>query len=122
MYEAEMIPNCIAMGIGYNDFWKLTPRQLNVIIEGYKVMRKTEDEKQWFLGGYMYSAVSIALGNAFRKKNQKEKTYFELLDKPFLSSLPEELTEDEKQKQLDKLMASLTTMEANFNLSHNIGK
>lgn len=118
MYEAEMIPNCIAMGIGYNDFWKLTPRQLNVIIEGYKVMRKTEDEKQWFLGGYMYSAVSIALGNAFRKKNQKEKTYFELLDKPFLSSLPEELTEDEKQKQLDKLMASLTTMEANFNLSH----
>ena len=118
MYEAEMIPNCIAMGISQKEFWQMTPRELNVFIEGYKLKRKTEDEQHWFLGGYMYSAFTIALGNAFRKKNTKEKSYFELIDKPFLSDVSEELTEEEKQKHLDKLMASLTTMETNFNLSH----
>ena len=118
MYEAEVIPNVIAMGIGYEEFWKLTPRKLNVIIEGYKIKRKVEDEKQWFLGGYMFEAVSIALGNAFRKKNQKANTYFELQDKPFLSKAQEELTEEEKQKQFDAFMASLHVMQTNFNLSH----
>lgn len=118
MYEAELLPNVIAMGISYDDFWSLTPRKLNVIIDGYKLKRKIDDEKQWFLGGYMFEAVSIALGNAFRKKNQKAKSYFELLDKPFFKHLPEELTEDEKQQQLDAFMASLNVMQTNFNLSH----
>ena len=115
-----MIPNVMAMGISYDEFWKLTPRKLNVIIEGYKVTRKAEDEKQWFLGGYMFEAVSVALGNAFRKKNTNPQNYFDLLEKPFLSH-DKELSEDEKQKHRDALMARLHVMQSNFNLSHNDG-
>ena len=106
------------MGISYDEFWLLNPRKLNVIIEGYKNTRKVRDEEQWFLGGYFYQAVSIALGNAFRKKGQKEKNYFELLKKPFLGSLSQELTEEEKQKSLDALMASLHVMQTNFEVGH----
>lgn len=113
-----MIPNVMAMGVSYDDFWKLTPRKLNVIIEGYKLKRKVEDEKQWYLGGYIFEAVSVAMGNAFRKKNQKVQSYFELRDKPFFYRNNEELSEEEKQQYIDTFMAGLHTMQSNFNRSH----
>ena len=36
MYEAEVVPSLIAIGVSYFEFWQLTPRQLNVVLEGYK--------------------------------------------------------------------------------------
>ena len=107
------------MGIGYNEFWTLNPRKLAVLMEGYKLRRKIEDEKSWLLGGYVFQAVSVSLGNAFRKKNQKAKDYFEVVEKPFLDSIDKkEATEDEKQKYLDAVMASLHIMQNNFDLKH----
>lgn len=118
MYEAELIPNLIPMGVSYKEFWTLTPRTLKVIIEGYKVSRKVDDEKNWYLGGYIFEAVSIAIGNALRKKNQKPNSYFELVQEPYLKNPTNELSEDERQQQIDALMARLSVMQANFNLSH----
>lgn len=107
------------MGIGYDEFWTLNPRKLNVIIEGYKLKRQIEDEKAWLLGGYMFEAVSVALGNAFRKKGQKAKSYFEVLDKQFLKhSGNNEMSEEEKKKRIDLLMAGLRIKQANFQLNH----
>lgn len=107
------------MGIGYDEFWTLNPRKLNVIIEGYRLKRQIEDEKAWYLGGYVFEAVSIALGNAFRKKNQKAKSYFEVLDKQFLKHKEmTELTEEEKQQKLDLLVAGLRIKQTNFELNH----
>jgi hypothetical protein len=111
------------MGVSYNEFWELTPRSLNVIKESYKLKRKVQDEEQWLLGGYMFSAVSIALGNAFRKKNQKTKSYFEELKEPFLKGITDkpskgEMSEEEKQKHIDALMARLHIMQNNFNTKH----
>lgn len=118
MYEAELLPQMMAMGISYEEFWSLTPRKIKVIIEGYKLTRKVEDEKQWLLGGYMFEAVSIALGNAFRKKNQKQKTYFELVKKSFMSELSDkEMSEEDIQKKRELLMAQLRMKQANFELS-----
>lgn len=104
------------MGVSYHEFWTLNPRSLNVIIEGYKLKRKVHDEEQWYLGGYMFHAVTVALGNAFRKKNEKPKSYFEILEEPFMQSV--EMAEQRKQKQIDALMASLHVMQNNFNLNH----
>lgn len=119
MYEKDLLPRCLAMGIGYDEFWTLNPRKLSVIVEGYKLRRKIEDEKAWLLGGYTFQAVSIAVGNAFRKKNTKAKSYFELVEKPFLENLGnEEMSEAEKAKRLNALMASLHVMQNNFNLKH----
>lgn len=108
------------MGIGYDEFWTLTPRKLNVLVEGYKLKRKIDDEKNWMLGGYIFEAVSIALGNAFRKKNETAKEYFKIREKPYTDSLEEEkeLTEEEKQKYISAFMASLQTMQTNFNAKH----
>ena len=107
------------MGIGYNDFWLLNPRKLNVLIEGYKLQRKVKDEEAWMLGGYVFQAVSVSLGNAFRKKNSKAQSYFEILKKPFLNNIEQqEMSEEEKQKYRDALMASLNVMQTNFELKH----
>ena len=120
-YEAELIPQCIAMGISYDEFWSLTPRTLNVCLEGYKLRRKIEDEKSWLLGGYVFDAVSLAVNNSFRKKGQKAKSYFEVVDKPFLKELAQnsgEITEDEKNKRLEALKAQLHIMKTNFDIKH----
>lgn len=108
------------MGLSYDDFWRLTPRKLNVILDGYKLRRKTEDEKNWILGGYIFEAVSLAMGNAFRKKNQKPKSYFEILDKPFFTNINnvDGMPEEEIQKKRELLMAQLRTKQSNFELKH----
>ena len=88
------------MGIGYDVFWTLNPRKLNVMLEGYKLRKKVKDEQSWMLGGYVFQAVSVSLGNAFRKKNTKAQSYFDVVEKPFLNNVPnsdEELSEEEKQ-------------------------
>ena len=64
------MPQVLAMGVTYNEFWTLNPRKLKVLIESYRLKRQVEDEKQWIFGGYLFEAVSIAVGNNFRKKNQ----------------------------------------------------
>lgn len=107
------------MGYTYNEFWDMNPRILEAVIEGYKLKRKVIDEDQWLLGGYVFEAVTIALGNAFRKKGQKPQSYFEAIKKPVLGTVQSngELSEEEKKKKLELLMAGLRTKQANFELA-----
>lgn len=98
----------------------MNPRILEPILEGYKLKRKVIDENQWLLGGYIFEAVSIALGNMSKKKGQKPDNYFEKIKKPALQSIGStngELTEEEKQRQLDLLVAGLRIKQANFELA-----
>lgn len=107
------------MGYTYNDFWDMNPRILEVIAEGYKLNRKVKDEDQWLLGGYIFEAVTIAVGNMFKKKGQKAQSYFDVVKKPVLGSVQEngEMSEEEKQKKIELLLAGLRTKQANFELS-----
>ena len=80
--------------------------------------RKIIDEENWILGGYVFEAVSLSLRNEFRKKTQKAKSYFEVVKNPFLNNVnTKELSEDEKQRQREKIMAGLKIMQINFNNS-----
>lgn len=108
------------MGISYDEFWTLNPRKLNVIVEGYKLKRQIEDEKQWMLGGYTFAAVYVAINNSFRKKGQKEKEYFEVVNKPFLKGLKtkKELSDNEIKQKRELVMAMLRTKKSNFELNH----
>ena len=106
------------MGYSYFEFWEMNPRILEPILEGYRLKRRIKDEDQWFLGGYVFEAVSIALANMFRKRGQKPQSYFEAIKKPTLNTVQNgELTEEEKQRKLDLLIAGLRTKQANFELA-----
>ena len=108
----------MAMGITYDEFWTLNPRKIKVILESYKLRRQIEDERQWLLGGYMFDAISVALDNAFKKKGQKAKNYFEVREKPYLKEIKHEagLSEEEIQKKRELLMAQLRVRQANYEL------
>ena len=109
----------MAMGVSMDEFWNLSPRTLNVLLESYRLKRKVIDEEHWLLGGYVYSAVSIAMGNAFKKKSQKARSYFEEIQHPFLKDIDKEkLSEAEIEKKRQLLFAQLRTKQANFELNH----
>lgn len=106
------------MGYSYWEFWDMNPKILEPILEGYKLKRKIIDEDQWLLGGYIFEAVTIAIGNMFRKRGQKPQSYFDAVKKPTLNAVKNsEMSEAEKQRQLDRLMAGLRTKQANFELA-----
>ena len=111
----------MAMGISYDDFWKLNPRKIKVVMEAYKLRRKIKDEEMWLFGNYTFAAVQTAIGNAFRKKGQKPKSYFEVMEEPNLSHSEKDkngLTEYEKKQKTELLFKNLEIMAANFNLTH----
>jgi hypothetical protein len=73
----------------------------------------------WF-GTYGLSAVSVAVEHCLAGRKAKSK----YIEKPVLPEMQKkndmnrELTEDEKQAQLDKFVMSLKIMESNFNAEH----
>lgn len=106
------------MGYSYFDFWNMNPRILESILEGYKLQRKVIDEEHWLLGGYIFEAVSIAIGNAFKKKGHKPDSYFDMVKNPRLKNVQNnEMSEEEKQKKIDLLMAGLRIKQSNFEIS-----
>ncbi len=120
-YEAELIPHMMAIGISYNEFWTLNPRKIKVIVEGYRLQRQVRDEEYWMLGGYIFDAVSLAMGNSFRKKGQKPKEYFETIKEPILKRETEKnsevMSELEKRQKTELLFKNLEIMAANHRLS-----
>ncbi len=111
----------MAIGISYNEFWTLNPRKIKVIVEGYRLQRQVRDEEYWMLGGYIFDAVSLAMGNSFRKKGQKPKEYFEIIKEPILKRETEKnsevMSELEKRQKTELLFKNLEIMAANHRLS-----
>lgn len=112
----------MALGVSYDEFWTLNPRKIKVLMESYHLKRQIEDEKLWMLGGYVFDAVSIALGNAFRKKGQKSKEYFELVKEPITKRIEQSkdennLTDAEKKAKTELLFKNLEIMAANHRLN-----
>lgn len=73
----------------------------------------------WF-GTYGLSAVSVAVEHCLAGRKAKSK----YIENPVLAEMQKkndmnrELTEDEKQAQLDKFVMSLKIMESNFKAEH----
>ena len=76
----------------------------------------------WVFGEYVFNACSLAISNAFRKKGQKSKDYFEVVKEPMLKKLGEQvdennLTESEKKAKTELLFKNLEILAANHRLS-----
>lgn len=104
------------------EFYHSTLNDLLDYDEAYQLRRKIDDEQAYFQGIYFYEAVSVALGNAFRKKGAKPIPY---RDKSILNEIEEKnrpLTEEEIKTQTDNLFAMLGSMQANFEASKGGGE
>ena len=76
------------------------------------------------MGMYNMSAVSVAIGKALSGRKSKAK----YMDKPMLEKVSESrkeeeenLTEEQKDMERQKLLTALMTWQANFELNHGAG-
>lgn len=79
---------------------------------------KTEDEKMWMHNQYTYVAVLSGISKAINGKKSK----CEYPKKPFLQEYykneEENITEEQKQIEIEKLVNSLKLMQISFESSH----
>ena len=95
-----------------------TPTELKPYLEAEKIRQNRKDAELWQAGIYETSATFTAVANALMGKKSKA----EYLKKPLLESAEEGiLSEEEKKKQRNALLASLQLMQANFELNHEKG-
>lgn len=101
------------LGVPEEKFWESTPLDLEPYAKMDEMRQKRIDQNSWVQGMYTMCAVGCivaqALGNGADAEYPK---------KPFTLSGDENLTEEEKQRERDALVAQLQIMQANFELSH----
>lgn len=104
-------------GISYDEFGKLTMRRIKIISKAYTEKLeddfKISDVAAFIQGRYMVEALLCTVGNMLGKN-----TKFEYPEKPYsLKNQEENLTEDEIEAQRQQFIATLQTMQHNFNLN-----
>lgn len=72
---AKVIP----IGTTYDDFWRLNPRKINIMVKAYNEAKKTELKQYNMLfhleGMYFAEALLATVGNMFRGKGKKAYEY-----------------------------------------------
>lgn len=100
----------------------MTPHEILLVLEGFKEKQKREMEIQntmmYIQGRYFVDALLCTVGNMFSKKGAKSIEYPK---EPYQLGEPRELTEAEKQAQVDQLFANLEMMKSNFENAHKQG-
>ena len=105
-------------GISYEQFGKLTMKQIRYISKAYSEKLeedfKLADTMAFIQGRYMVDALLCTVGNMLGGKNAK----FTYPEQAYTMAQQErQLTEDEIQAQREQFIAMLKTMETNFNLN-----
>lgn len=86
--------------------------------EAYMKKREIIDEILWMNGRYTMEAFGVILANAFKKEGSPPEKYREM---PIMTEYREqhhELTEEEKQAQIQLLFGNLEIMKNNFERTH----
>lgn len=101
------------MDVTWQEFWGMNPHIINCIQKGHEEKERRQDYLQYlWWGTYGISATSVAVEHAvFGRKAQSkyiEDTVYEKM------KANRELTEDEKQMELEKFFAQNRQMRANW--------
>ena len=98
-----------------------TPKDLECYLEAENIRQKRIDNINWHMGMYNMSAMSVAVSKALSGRKSKAK----YIDEPLLEKASdikkqeeENLTEEQKEMERDKLLTVLMTWQANFELNH----
>lgn len=105
-----------AIGVSWFDFWRMTPRTINAIADGYVKRIEQQDYMNWVNGHYLMSAVTVAVERNLAGKKAKA----EYLKKPILKEMKEQENPSEKELQLQRelFVEQLKNMQFNYELTH----
>lgn len=111
----EYLPNALAVDVPYEVFWHLNPKKLESFYDAYKIKQKMRDEEAWANNIYTLRAFQVVMAQFGAGLSGKRSTaqYFE---KPFMEEVHEqrELTEEEKQREVDKFFARENARRVNW--------
>jgi hypothetical protein len=114
---AEWFPQAYAIGVSWDEFWRMNPRILSAIAEGYNQRVRNADYLNWINGQYTLAAVTVGvernLAGRKAKSEYPKNPFFEEIEK---QNKP--LFDDELQKQRELFVERLKTMQSNFEISH----
>lgn len=100
----------MSIGISESEFWHLNPHKIDIRIKAFNKIQERKDDDMWTMGFYVLNAIAVVLSNAFGGKAEYMKESLHKQNK--------ELTQEEKDKQIELLFANLQIMQANFEASH----
>lgn len=106
MIEETYLPQCLAMGIRAEDFWKLNIRKLRPFLKAEQIKFEQKNRECHLLGMYVYDAVAIAINNQFRKSGQAPASY---PDKPYEFLTEKEIAERKRKAEIEKMKAQFMT-------------
>lgn len=77
MLIAEWFPQAYAIGVSWDEFWRMNPRILSAIAEGYNQRVRNKDYMNWINGQYTLAAVTVGVernlaGNKAKSEYIKE--------------------------------------------------
>lgn len=111
MFENEWLPQALAIGISYYDFWEMNPHIINIFSMAHRIKSKEINAQMYLQGIYMRDAILSTICNAFKGKGAEP---YEYPKEPYDLTAETELTEQEKDEQIERLFASLQIMKDNF--------
>ena len=118
-YENEVFPKACAIGITWEEFWKMNPKILGLHIKAHQERIKEQDYLAWLQGKYIHQGFSVVLSHVFSKNSNAEypKTPYmenvELEDKPINNA-----DDEQKKKQAENYMLRLQLMATNWNMNN----
>lgn len=100
-------------GVNVQDINLWCPNDLKPYIAAYKLEQKTVDERMWQMGIYVQSAVGTAVEHCLAGHKARSK----YIEEPISETIEKkngQMSESERQRQLDALVKSLDIAKANF--------
>lgn len=58
------------MGVGYDEFWYFTPKDLQPFVKAFSLRQKLQDELMWTQGRYIQLAIASSLSNSVKYPNK----------------------------------------------------
>lgn len=58
------------MGVGYDEFWYFTPKDLQPFVKAFSLKQKLQDEQMWTQGRYIQLAIASSLSNTVKYPNK----------------------------------------------------
>lgn len=116
VYE-DILPHYLAIGVSWERFMDSCPKELEAYDKAHNNQIIEQDYLQYlWWGNYGVSALTVAIDHCFNKKATSE-----YIKKPIMTELKEqksEITEEEKQRQVDLFFAREKARRVNWRRSH----
>lgn len=99
-----------------------TPNDLKPFEEAYHLKQEMRDEEMWMQGQYMLAAVMHGMSRLSKKGKKINYPEKPMLKEQTERRMEEQLTENQKKNEREKLLMSLQLMQTNFEIKHKKDK